>query len=163
MICFNCETMAPLLVVAILCSLTSILVIKSSYAHNGYIFSGDRRSSSLVGSVEREENSPRVIYSITFSKNSVAPLGNLKVVLDKLLRFHIQGSAFFFFFWRCQCWGQTCWLDVLSPFLAVPSTSLEVSRTWVDQVRPQSCPCWGPGTSWGSFPLNFPVILWFVP
>lgn len=89
--------MAPLLVVAILCSLTSILVIKSSYAHNGYIFSGDRRSSSLVGSVEREESSPRVIYSITFSKNSVAPLGNLKVVLDKLLRFHIQGSAFFFF------------------------------------------------------------------
>lgn len=56
------------------------------------------KKRSLLGSVEREESSHGVIYSITFSKNLVPSLRNLKVVLDKLLQFHIQGSGFLGFF-----------------------------------------------------------------
>lgn len=128
---------------------------------------GDRRSSSLVGSVERKESSPRVIYSIPFSTNLVASLGNLKVVLDKLLWFHIQASAFFgflgFFSRVISIEDRLVELDVLSPLLVVPPSSLWVCGTWGDQVRAQSCPCRPEGHSRGSFPMNFLVILWFLP
>lgn len=100
--------MAPLLVIAILRSPLSLLLIKNNYAQNGHICSGAKRlpSRSLVGSTEREESFHKVIYSITFFNSLVVSLGNLRALLDKLLWFHIQGSACCF--WSYHYRGQTC-------------------------------------------------------
>lgn len=153
--------MAPLLVIAILCSSLSILLIKNNYACNGHVFSAAKRlsSRSLVGSTEGEESFQKVIYSTTFFNNLVVSWRNLRALFDKLLWFRTQGSVFCF--WSYRCWGQTCWSGC--PFTFASCTVFVLGGlqdlSGSSPERPGQTPeltllgqeVW-PETFWGSFP-----------
>lgn len=85
---------------------------------------------SLIASIEREEESfYKIIFSVTFFKNLVVSLGNLRAVLEKLLWFHILGEQVLLVSGVTTIEDRLVDLDVLSPLLVVPSSSLEVCRT----------------------------------
>ena len=150
--------MAPLLAITILCSSLSIsLILNSVYTMVRFLGAKNYYLGHLLGqwrgiSVFRK--------SITFFRNLVVSLGNLRAVLDKLLAwsisqkllwFHSQGSACCF--WNYHYWGKPWCPFTFLAGLQNPSGSSPEQQGWCPEVT-----LWWqevrPEASWGPFPLE---------